>query len=383
MKPTPITLALGLVAFLFGGCSPSPTSTPRTAPDSPTPRAARDVSVYSVTGIVHRLAPDGHTAIIAHDPIPGYMMAMTMPFSAKDPRVLTAVYPGDQITFQLLVTTNDAWIDDVRSTGLRTNVPTASPGGELLALEEELDVGDLMPDCVLTNEHGRAFRLRELQGRVLAVTFMFTRCPLPTYCPLMSRNFAATAESLTASAPDTDWHLITLSFDPDFDSPEILGSYARQYRTDTNRWTFATGDRAAVEQLGRQLGLLLFRENGTISHNLRTVVVTPEGRIHHVFRDNLWTPSDLAVQLRAAASSSTATTLGSPASCTLTLTGMACDACALTIQSALNALPGVTQAAVDYSNRLATVSYDPSRITPARMIQEVESLTYGASLEAP
>jgi len=259
------------------------------------------MSAYSVTGIVHRVEPDGLTAIIAHELIPGYMMAMTMPFEAKDPGVFRSVYPGDSITFRLLVSTNDAWVDRVQPTGLRTDIAPADLTAGELNVPEELDVGDMLPDCVLTNDQSQAFRLTDLRGSALALTFVFTRCPLPTYCPLMSRNFAAAGEILSSSDTLADWHLLTISFDPDFDSPKVLGSYARQYRSDPGHWIFATGDRTAVEQLGRKLGLLLFRENSSISHNLRTVVVDSQGRIHHVFRNNQWEPDELAAQVRSAA----------------------------------------------------------------------------------
>ncbi len=248
---------------------------------------------YSVTGIVQRVQADGKTAVIQHDLIPNYMMAMTMPFNAQDTQTLNQVYPGDQVTFTLHVTASDAWISNVMKTG-RTfpTTPDTPPPGEL-AFPEELTTGDPLPDCTLTNELSQTFQLHNLLGQPLALTFLFTRCPLPTYCPLLSDHFAETEKLLQSSTSHTNYHLLTISFDPEFDTPEKLRNYASRYRKDTNHWTFATGDRTTVEQLGRQLGLLLFRETGTISHNLRTVVVKPNGTIHHVFRDNQWSPKDL------------------------------------------------------------------------------------------
>jgi protein SCO1/2 len=378
---SPILLAAALTCGCDRPTAPSRQSVAESAATEGDLQAG--TSSYAVTGIVHRIQADGQTAIIAHDLIPGYMMAMTMPFEAKDPKVLQGVYPGDQITFRLLVRTNDAWIDKVQRTGLKTNTPSPRVGAFGLNLKEELDVGDLLPDCVLTNDLGQPFQLSAFRGRALALTFVFTRCPLPTYCPLMSRNFAEAAELMASATTLTNWHLLTISFDPDFDSPRVLNSYASPYRSDSKQWTFATGDRAAVEELGREFGLLLFREDGTISHNLRTVVADPEGRIRHVFRDNQWDPADLALQLRSAAQRKSSTPKAGELSCTLTISGMSCDACALTIQSALRKLPGVATASVDYSNRLATVTYDPSRIVPAAMVRQVKALTYDARVGEP
>jgi protein SCO1/2 len=273
--------AITTTLILNTGCSPQ-------QPTTPTP-----TQNYTVTGVVQRIQPDGKTAIIQHDLIPNYMMAMTMPFSAQDTQTLSRIYPGDQITFTLHVTASDAWISNVMKTGRSFATQKNPPAPGELAFPEELSTGDPIPDCTLTNELGQAFQLHDLLGQPLALTFLFTRCPLPTYCPLLSDHFAETEKLLQSSTSHTNYHLLTISFDPEFDTPEKLLNYASRYRKDTNHWTFATGDRTTVEQLGRQLGLLLFRETGTISHNLRTVVVKPNGTIHHVFRDNQWSPKDL------------------------------------------------------------------------------------------
>lgn len=369
-----VAVCLGLAAAWLTGCRPA--TTPLGAADTPP-------TAYAVTGVVQRLQPDGRTAIVRHDAIPDYMQAMTMPFVARDPRQLGRVTPGDQITFRLWVTETDAWIDQVRKTGRRDELSPVPD--DLLNLVDELEVGDLLPDCALVNDQGQSFRLSDLRGRVVGLTFLFTRCPLPTYCPLMSRHFADAHQALLASRPNTPWHLLTVSFDPDFDTPRVLGMYARQYRTDTNHWTFATGERDAVEQFGRQLGLMLVREPGTISHNLRTVVIAPSGHIHHVFRDNDWHPSDLVAQMRAADPSVASTNEGPAfASAHLAISGMSCEACARAIQTALNREPGVSEATVSFDRGQAELRYDPLRTAPTRLIKLLRELNYdGVPLPGP
>lgn len=368
VAPAVLSLCLTLAAAGSIGCRPSPT----------TEHTFEPPTVYAVTGVVQRLQPDGRTAVIRHDTIPDYMQAMTMPFVVRDPRQLHGLTPGDQIVFRLLVTETDAWIDQVRKTGQRETVKTPSPD-DLLSLVDELDAGDLLPDCTLVDDQGQSFQVRDLRGRVVGLTFLFTRCPLPTYCPLMSRHFAAAHQELLATETKAPWHLLTLSFDPDFDTPRVLGMYARQYRTDTNHWTFATGEKEAVEQFGRSLGLMLVREPGTISHNLRTLVITPSGHIHHVFRDNNWSPADLVAQMIQAAPDFGLPTTSNgpqPATTRIAISGMSCEACARAIQNAFGREPGVAEAAVSFDHAQATVVYDPERTAPVRLVRLLQELNY-------
>ena len=136
----------------------------------------------------------------------------------------------------------------------------------------------------------------------MALTFFFTRCPLPNYCPLMNRNFAQTRKLLLANpkAP-ANWEFLSISFDPEFDQPGVLSSYAGFYRdNNADRWLFAAAPPATLAQLAPPLGLVVMRQDSNISHNLRTVVVDPQGRLYRQFNDNLWTPQQLAEAIRDA-----------------------------------------------------------------------------------
>lgn len=255
---------------------------------------------YSARGIIQSIAADHRQITIHHEAIVGYMMEMTMDFPVHDPEVLVGLEPGEQVTFTLAVTGETDWVQDLRRTGGRGSVriPVESDG----STEEELKVGDLMPSAQFTDEHGQTIHLADYRGRAVAFTFFFTRCPLPDYCPRMNRNFA---EARRILEPDAElagrWELLSVSFDAGFDSPETLRSYGQLYRgADTNGWLFAAADAKTLHALGPRLDFHYWTENGTYSHNLRTVVVDPQGRIAAQFDGNDWTPSALAEALRKA-----------------------------------------------------------------------------------
>lgn len=282
------------------GCSRQPA-----APDAHPKDAGRraldfptNVTEYQVQGVLREIRANGAKALIAHEEIPGYMEAMTMQLDVHNTNELAGVSLGDQITFRLLTTDTDAWIDQVKRTGLRFTLPprAAEPDSQ----EDELAIGAPLPDCTLTNHLGQPFNLSSFQGRALAFTFIFTRCPLPTYCPRMSGHFAAVQAALRAAAGRTNWHLLTISFDPDFDSPAQLAAYARGYQADPAHWTFATSSADIIHKLGGGFGLTFARDGASFTHNVRTVVINPAGKIQKVFAGNEWQPGELAEEMKTA-----------------------------------------------------------------------------------
>jgi protein SCO1/2 len=199
----------------------------------------------------------------------------------------------------------EAWIDQIRIGGPSVSQgPAAGASVRVVRDVEPLGVGDPLPDYVLTNQFGEAFHLTQYKGQALAITFLFTRCPFPTFCPRMADHFREAQQELTAMTDVAgNWHLLTVSFDPEFDRPAVLKAYAegRQYKP--ARWTFATGSLVDVTALGDQLGLAFWRdEPGTLSHNLRTAVFDAGGRLQKVFAGNEWTVEELVNELRLAAS---------------------------------------------------------------------------------
>jgi protein SCO1/2 len=257
---------------------------------------------YSARGVVEAIAPNRSQATIHHQAIPGYMMEMTMDFPVKSTNELAGVSPGDQITFTLVVRTNEDWIENIQRIG-RQALTAAKAASSSDTEIHELKPGDLMPDNELIAENNQRIRFSDFRGRALAFTFFFTRCPLPDFCPRMNRNFSE-ARNLILSAPGapTNWEILSISFDPAFDTPKTLADYAGFYRGEnTNHWLFAAAPISTLNDLEPRLDLMVMRNGGSISHNLRTVVLDPRGRIFRQFDGNQWTPAQLADAIMQAA----------------------------------------------------------------------------------
>jgi protein SCO1 len=254
-----ITLVLALVV-MAASC--------RKEPAWPAPQ----VQTYSVTGLVTKLVPTEGRIVVRHQAVPGYMDAMTMPFNVRDTNEVAALRQGDEIAFRLHVTDERSWIDGLKKLG-STNVtnlpPAAAPTNTVSVL-----------DYRFTNELGRTVSLREFQGQVLAITFIFTRCPVPDYCPRLSKNFEEASQKLLSKpgAP-TNWHLISVSFDPEHDSPAVLLEYAKRYRYDPAHWTFLTGAPEPVAELAKMAGVSIEREGDLFNHGFRTLIIDPTGRV--------------------------------------------------------------------------------------------------------
>jgi len=286
-----LIIPLGTLVFA-AACSTNLSRNPSALP------ATTNLQTFEVKGVIVEMKDDGKTVCIRHEEIPGYMEAMTMPFEARPTNELAGLSVGDTVVFRMSVTDTDGWIDEIRKLGLPKVAPPALPTGISVVPDvEPLSVGDLLPDYRFTNQLGQTVSLSEFRGQALGITFIFTRCPFPTFCPQMSRFFQQAQDKLlaTPNAP-TNWHLLTISFDPSFDTPERLRDYAAQYRADLNHWSFLTGSLVDVTTFTEQFGLTFWRETsgGTINHNLRTVVVDAAGRVQKNIPENKWTSDELA-----------------------------------------------------------------------------------------
>jgi protein SCO1 len=280
-----------LLSFLLlaSGCKPG------AAPNA----AGSNLQTYAAHGIILKISADRHLVTIAHDAIPGYMPAMTMDFPVRDTNALAGLAPGDIVNFQLVVDTNDDWAQNLQRVGQTTLSTAPAPAPSM----EELKPGDAMPDLAFTTETGAVQHLSDFRGSAVAFTFFFTRCPLPDFCPRMNHHFADTRDLLLAAtnAP-ANWQFLSLSFDPDNDTPATLSNYAAVYRgANPNHWLFAAVAMNQLMPVAPRLDLMIMRQNGGISHNLRTLVLDPQGRIHRLFDGNTWTPRQLADALIEAA----------------------------------------------------------------------------------
>jgi len=260
------------------------------------PAAAVAEQTYEVSGKVVSIDASAKTIRIAHEAIPDYMPAMTMPFTVKGPIRFQELAPGDRIQFQLVVTDTDSWISRIRKTAAAAP-QVAEPAAQTVREAAQLQVGEKLPDFELLNQDGKRIHLHDFAGKVVVLTFVYTRCPLPNFCPLMSRNFASLQERLVKEFAGR-FQLLSVSIDPEFDQPEILKSYGLRYGADTQYWTFATGTTAQIDAVADLMGLTHEPENGFIAHDLRTALISPEGKLVHLWKSNVWTPYEIERQVR-------------------------------------------------------------------------------------
>lgn len=278
-----------LITLSFAGCGEK----------APEPGAKS----YPLKGKVVAVDVSNQKVTIDHEDIAGFMPAMTMAFVVreKDAALLEGVAPGDEITARLVAPDSRYWIEDLVVVKKGTPDPNATPLPEAHGLHP----GEAVPDVALVNQDGKAVRLSDYRGRALALTFVFTRCPLPDYCPLMMKNFAAAHAALIADEDlASRTHLLTVSFDTAHDTPEVLRAFGKPFqKTDPpfSHWELATGTDEAIRALGGPLGLDYVEESRSFTHNLRTAVIDPEGNLHVLLRGNEWTPEALVGELRAAA----------------------------------------------------------------------------------
>jgi protein SCO1 len=267
---------------------------------------------YAVTGRIIEIEPGKRTIVIRHDEIPGYMRAMKMPFEAKDAAVFEGLEAGQDVQFKLHVVPKDSWVDSFEVLSEASVDAAGADDGPVLddprtvstyKAVPELDPGDILPGYTLTNQLGQVIRTSDFEGKVLALTFIFTRCPLPNFCPRMSDRFAEAQALLKESADGlTNWHLLSVSFDPTFDTPRVLLGYGRRYKNDPERWSLAVGAYEEIQPLGSHFGLYFSRDvtPANLNHNLRTVVIDPKGRVHSIFIGNEWTAEELVAAMREA-----------------------------------------------------------------------------------
>jgi protein SCO1 len=252
---------------------------------------AANLRSFPARGTVIELKPDDRMVVIRHEAISNYMAAMTMPFKVKDAGALAGLQRGDEVSFQLHVAEAESWVDHVAKTG---NVagPTAPASGPLPAGHP---AGSLL-DCTFTNELGQAVRLNDFHGQALAITFFYTRCPLPDYCPRLSKNFQEAQQKLEAMpGGPANWHFISVSFDPEFDTPQMLKAYGRSYQYDPKHWSFLTGPADKIGELARGSGVSYQFEAGTINHDFRTLIIDAAGHLQMIFP----TSGDLSDQIVA------------------------------------------------------------------------------------
>ena len=253
---------------------------------------------YELRGQVVAVDQSRRELTVKHADIRGFMPGMTMPFRVADASAMAGAKPGDLIRATLVVEDADGYLERVSITG-HAPLADAPPPPRL----DLLRAGDAAPDATFIDSSGAAHTLADWRGKVLAVTFIYTRCPVPNFCPLMDRHFAEVQRAILAD-PDLarSAHLLSISFDPAHDTPAVLAAHAKKVGADPRVWTLLTGDRGDVEAFGSRFGVSIVADAASapeIVHNLRTAVLDRDGRLVSIFNGNEWTPADLLGALRA------------------------------------------------------------------------------------
>ena len=254
---------------------------------------------YPVVGQVIAVNAARQEITVKHEDIRGFMPGMTMAFRVKDPAQVAASRPGDLITATLVVEETSGYLEGVTKTG-----EAPLPEGASNRPGPILEPGAEVPDAEFIDQDGRTRRLRDWRGKVTAVTFVYTRCPLPDFCPLMDRHFAAVQELLKADERlASRVSLLSVSFDPDYDTPKVLKEQADRVDADPEIWSYLTGSRETIDRFAAAFGVAIMREDGKMTeivHNLRTAMIDAEGRLVKILNGNDWKPEQLLAEIRRA-----------------------------------------------------------------------------------
>ena len=257
---------------------------------------------YDTRGVVRGFSPDRSTIEIQHENIPDFMPSMTMPFVTRDPKQIAELRTGDAISFRMAVTKKDFWIENVKKIR-REDVNVAEPkrtSPVSADRDARLTEGDKMPPFTLTNQNGERISLDTFHGNFFVLTFVFTRCPVPNFCPRMSNNFEELQEAIKSGTGTlATTRLLSVTLDPAYDTPKVLSDYAGFHHADSKIWSFATGDEKEIDSLTRAFSVYRQNEGGTISHGLATALINKEGKIDKIWRGNAWTPAEIIKEIQA------------------------------------------------------------------------------------
>jgi protein SCO1 len=261
-----------------------------------------DLVTFPLRGEVVGLDTARRVVTIAHEAIPNYMNAMVMPFKIKDPALLRGIAIGDSVGATLAVSRTESWLETLHLLRKGENVEAASP--EEIEFKHLYKEGEKLPDETFVNQDGKPVRLGDFKGQVSALTFVYTRCPLPDFCIRMSENFRRLQKLLASEAAlQGKWHLVSVSFDPSFDRPPVLKQYGRNYGADFSTWDFVTDPDSSGRMLQRfadGFGLSYVSEKGSFTHNLRTAILDKEGRLVKVIVGNEWKPEEVVKDMMEA-----------------------------------------------------------------------------------
>jgi protein SCO1 len=250
---------------------------------------------YELKGKVVSVDKVNQMVIVSHEDIKDYMPAMTMPFTLRDAWPYDVLKPGDLISATLIVDGPRSWLEDVIITQETTDSQAVREAGGI----PEATAGGEVPNYGLVNQDGNPIKIHDYRGKTLVLTFIYTRCPLPEYCTLMSNNFADINQELKKQ-PDlyNQSHLLSISIDPEYDKPAVLRSYGAAHTGNYSdekfdHWEFAGGTIDQIKGIAQYFGLRYYEDKDQIVHGLRTVVIQPDGKIYKVYSGNEWKPDQI------------------------------------------------------------------------------------------
>jgi len=245
--------------------------------------AAQD---YKVTGMVLTVDRSRSTFSASIQSIPGFMPAMAMPFEVRQQKDLDGLVPGAVVDFMLVVKGGSSHAERIRIVRYQSTEqdPLAASRLKLLtqvagaAPRKALTIGDVVPDFKLTDQKGKSMALSDLRGKVVAVNFIYTSCPLPNFCLRIANNFGVLQERFKPRLGG-DLILLTITFDPVHDTPDVLAKYASRWSADPLTWHFLTGDVSDVQRVCHLFGVDFFPDEGLMNHSLHTALIDRQGRI--------------------------------------------------------------------------------------------------------
>jgi protein SCO1/2 len=261
----------------------------------------QDRRQYTLQGQVLEIQPEQKQAVIRHEEIKGFMSAMTMPYAVQDMKELSGIKAGDLINAKLIVVPNGAFLEQIKKVGEaplelpQGQSPPAASGFELIK------TGAPVPNQTFVDQDGKKVSLDDFRGDAVIVTFSYTSCPMPTMCPLMDQNFAKIQAKLKEQNNMLKAHLLTVSFDPQIDTPAVLKKHAESLGADPQLWTLATGDRDEIDKWASGFGVSISRSTTDprdITHNLRTAIVDRQGNLVRTYPGNDWTPDQVVADVR-------------------------------------------------------------------------------------
>lgn len=249
-------------------------------------------------GQIVRVDRASGSVAIRHESIPGYMPAMTMPFDLDGQEILEELQVGDEVEGTLIVGTESSELADLVITRPATAPSSDSVEGGSEAPRpgiERLSVGQEVPDFSVTTQDGERLSLADLRGRVVALTFIYTRCPLPNFCPRMDQNFRRLADlvEMLPRGAEERVRLVSVSFDPEHDTPEVLARHAATLGARPPLWTFVVAEHEELRKVAEPLGLHYGPTPNEIIHNLVTAVIGPDGRLLRLDSGGELDPRDL------------------------------------------------------------------------------------------